>query len=615
MKLGYAPYVGNFGELRERSCFIALLVALCVFAGCNDDRGPRASGFALDLDLVISPSPLVFESLAPGFSDSRSVSISNEGSSPVKVENVWLVGPEGAFELHPTDSDVELEPDESMEVLVDYRQVNGLPAGTVFVDTTHGTFTVPIRTVLGPPRISVTPEEIDFGWFSLGEVDSGEIRIVNEGGSTGNVTDAFLLGDPEFVLLEASATPPLSLQPGQAVRLLPAFRAEVAGSRSSTVVVSTDSGAFESQLSAEVRGLPCIEVSPREVTFGNIVVGAAVEQAVTISHCGIETDEPLQLQQLTLRAGNSGAFTLQPFELIELQPGEAIDATVIYAPQRLEFTDTATLRIVSDADNEPLIDVPLIGRGVERACEGLVTALCTIEGREDPPSADLAVIPLDTVTCEMVVEGTCPAVSFNWNLTSAPLDSTSLPATDGNLLSFFVDLAGSYTIEATAQFADGEFATPATIHIEAVPDEDLHVQLVWDNASDVDLHLLHPDGCWEDGRWDCHFRNRSPQWAEAGPEDNPSLDIDDTNGFGPENVNLDLPETGVGYRIGVHYWSDHGQGPARATLRIFVRGAILFEASRVLENSGDWWEVAEVPWPAAEIIAIDEVSSFAPSCP
>jgi hypothetical protein len=205
-------------------------------------------------------------------------------------------------------------------------------------------------------------------------------------------------------------------------------------------------------------------------------------------------------------------------------------------------------------------------------------------------------------------------VTTNWQLISAPADSTATPVTAGDQLSFFVDLAGVYTIEATALFADGQSATPAVIRIEAVPDEDLHVQLVWDNASDIDLHLIHPNGCWEDGHWDCHFRNRIPEWAADGPDDNPSLDIDDTNGFGPENINLDQPQVGIDYRVGVHYWSDHGQGPARATVRIFIRGELLFEASEVLPSSGAWWEVAEVQWTTASVVPISRVSDVTPSC-
>ena len=596
---------------------LALVVLLAVpfTFGCNDDRGPRSTGVALELNLELSPSPLLFESLAPGFEETRPIEISNAGESPVKVYGMRIEGPRDTFTADPMDDEIELEPGESASLEINYRQGSGLPAGTVFFETTHGTFSVPIRTIQGPPRITASPDAIDFGVLSLAEASADEIRLVNEGGSVGQVSDAFIVGAPDFILLDAGAQPPFSLQPGQAVRLRPAFRATTSGEHDATVVIGADSGTVEVGLLAQVRARPCIEVSPRELAFGDIVVGGSRTLTLEVSHCGLDIDEPLQLQQLVIRDANSTAFSIVERGADVLAGGESTDVLVEYAPGRLEFTDTATLRLVSDAENEPVIDVPLIGRGVERACEGRVIASCTVEGRDTPPSDELHVIPLDTISCEMTVEGTCPAVTTTWRLVEAPADSTSIPVTDGTDLSFFVDLAGDYLLEATAQFADGQSATPAQVHIEAVPDEELHVQLVWDNASDVDLHLLHPIECWEDGRFDCHFRNRMPDWGEAGPDDDPSLDIDDTNGFGPENINLNIPEPGVRYRVGVHYWSDHGQGAARATVRIFIRGELLFERSQILARSGDWWEVADVEWPASTVTPIDAVGPGTPSCP
>ena len=595
---------------------MVLAVALVAFAtGCNDDRGPRSHGVALELNLTLTPTPLLFESLAPGFEDTRSIELTNEGESPVKVFGMRLEGPRGVLSAEPMTTEIELSPGDSATFDISYRQGPGLPAGTVFFETTHGTFSVPIRTTQGPPRITAARDAIDFGLLSLGDVATDEIRVVNEGGSPGQVPEIFVVGDAEFVLLDVGAQAPFSLQPGQAVRLRPAFRATEPGERDATVVIGADSGAIEVGLLAQVRARPCVEVTPRQLAFGDIVVGGARPLTLEVAHCGREIDEPLQIQQLTIRDANSSAFSFFEAGADTLSGGERTEVVVEYTPGRLEFTDTATLRVVSNGENEPVIDVPLIGRGVDRACEGTAVAECTVEGRDGDPTDDLHVIPLDTISCEMTVEGTCPAVSTSWRLMSAPPDSTSIPVTSGDELSFFVDLAGEYTIEATALFADGQSATPALVHIEAVPDEELHVQLVWNHASDVDLHFLHPGGCWDDGHYDCHFRNRMPDWGDDGPGDDPSLDIDDTNGFGPENINLDIPEPGIPYRVGVHYWSDHGQGPATATVRIFIRGELLFERSQVLARSGDWWEVADVEWPASTVTPIDSVGPGPPGCP
>ena len=99
---------------------------------------------------------------------------------------------------------------------------------------------------------------------------------------------------------------------------------------------------------------------------------------------------------------------------------------------------------------------------------------------------------------------------------------------------FFVDLAGTYEIELRVTDVGGLTAPSescpdpvARVFINANPDEDIHIQLVWDtpgdddqtdaSGSDVDLHFLHPRGNdWfraGGGDYDCYFANPTPVGA------------------------------------------------------------------------------------------------------
>lgn len=189
------------------------------------------------------------------------------------------------------------------------------------------------------------------------------------------------------------------------------------------------------------------------------------------------------------------------------------------------------------------------------------------------------------------------------------------PATPGALL--FVDLAGDYELHLRLPARGDRLAAIVVLH--AVPDQDIHVQLVWDtpgdpdqtdaDGSDVDLHLLHPRGLrWMAEHYDCHFANARPDWGPPGARGDPSLDIDDVNGAGPENINLEEPEDtaalGAPYRVGVHYYRAenrrHGGtwGPSVATVRVYLRGALAGEWTRRLEETGALWEVAHITWGA-----------------
>jgi uncharacterized protein YfaP (DUF2135 family) len=152
--------------------------------------------------------------------------------------------------------------------------------------------------------------------------------------------------------------------------------------------------------------------------------------------------------------------------------------------------------------------------------------------------------------------------------------------------------------------------------LEAISNKDIHIQLVWDtpgdpnrnnnHGTDFDVHLLHPLGRWNHRPYDCFWQNMRPDWGVQGdPSDDPSLDIDKVDGWGPENVNLSKPERGLSYGVGVHYFSHHGYGTRYATVRIFNSGELVTEMRRKRMVDQQFWHVADIAWPS-EIVTIQD---------
>ena len=156
----------------------------------------------------------------------------------------------------------------------------------------------------------------------------------------------------------------------------------------------------------------------------------------------------------------------------------------------------------------------------------------------------------------------------------------------------------------------------------------LTVQLLWytpgdpdeadeglEAGADLDLHLLHPlaagpdldgDGSpegWFYIPWDCFWCNPNPDWGPEGPDGNPYLPVEDIDGSGPETILFTPAEPGL-YKIGVHYWDDHGYGPSFATVRVYIWDALAFEFPDVKLEADEVWEVATVEFPSAKISAI-----------
>jgi hypothetical protein len=134
-------------------------------------------------------------------------------------------------------------------------------------------------------------------------------------------------------------------------------------------------------------------------------------------------------------------------------------------------------------------------------------------------------------------------------------------------------------------------------------------------GSDVDLHVLHPNGCWNDTTWDCFFNNTNADWGIRGSDDgDAALEIDDTDGAGPEIISVSRPES-LSYRVGVHYYDDHGYGVSFASIRIYVFGILAAEfLDQELVGTDYWWEVATIEWPSGTVTPIDRVFNAEPPC-
>ena len=129
-----------------------------------------------------------------------------------------------------------------------------------------------------------------------------------------------------------------------------------------------------------------------------------------------------------------------------------------------------------------------------------------------------------------------------------------------------------------------------------------------DCGSDMDLHVVHPnasgpdidmdgkpDGFF-DTKYDCFWFNPFPVWNEesgAGPLDQPQFTLDDSDGAGPEIFQYDFPEPDKCYRVGVHYWDDHGFGASYPTIKMFIDGDLVYDKTATKMVNLDMWEVGE----------------------
>ena len=123
-----------------------------------------------------------------------------------------------------------------------------------------------------------------------------------------------------------------------------------------------------------------------------------------------------------------------------------------------------------------------------------------------------------------------------------------------------------------------------------VPLMALHCTLTWDTyGTDVDLWVTDPNG------ERCYYAHRQ---TASGL----SLDVDDVNGYGPENITTSTVIPGD-YVVQVHYYSDHDSDNAIGTNSLVViRQGDLAPVNYYgfLSDSGDLWDVTTLHFDAGK---------------
>ena len=285
--------------------------------------------------------------------------------------------------------------------------------------------------------------------------------------------------------------------------------------------------------------------------------------------------------------------------------------------------DTATLEVTTDAAACPVPGVKLSGIGLNGACP--VTQFAIAEGNE--------VVPWTTVHLDAsgsIGTGGLAVAQYAWSVqepAGGAVNALVMTGLDKPVVS--LPAVGAYKFCLTITDEGGHTSCqPACQDVLVVPVEAVYVQLTWDTpadpdqtdggaaaGADMDLHLanylasgpdLDCDGTgdpWFNIPFDCFWFNGQPQWVSPNTaiQDDPTMDIDDTDGMGPEYVRLPHPEGTPDlprwYAIGVHYWNDHGYGASTATVQVFLFGAQALQLEPIAMNPLDLWHVGKVNWP------------------
>ncbi len=209
-------------------------------------------------------------------------------------------------------------------------------------------------------------------------------------------------------------------------------------------------------------------------------------------------------------------------------------------------------------------------RGATASDTVTITVTDSISSSNQPPIVDAGPDASATENGTVSLNGSAldddgQVVSVQWSQIAGPtvnlLNSNTLNA---SFTAPEVSAPTSLRFELLAmddQGATTSDTVTVTINDANLGSGELQVTLTWDNGTDMDLHVIEPSG------EEIDFTNRTS--ATGG-----MLDVDDTSGFGPENIFWQSAPDGA-YQVFVVHFCCESEGSTGTTVTISHNGRII----------------------------------------
>ncbi len=586
------------------------------------------------------------------------IQVANSGTGVLLIKEIVVESvPPGAFTVTSLPSPSEAVPVEvypealshqfSVEFNPSAATDGSRPKATVRIRTnttinSGSEFTFYVAPEIAVARLVVSPALLDFATVSANATSTKPANLLNTGAAPLSITRIIFAGHLGYTATIAGVTynvtaesasngitlnPPLVVAAGSAEKVDVTYAASGAEAAEGSMVFFTESSpdGVELKLYANLQG-PCIKTNPTRVSFGGKLVGQLAEVPLEIQSCG---DVDLVIDDVEMIEDGNGVFAVREAALgtfpVAIPAGSSVYVPVTYFPASVaqlggdgQFVqDVGKIRVNSNAYLSEL-EVPVDGFGTDGSCP--TAAIVVREGQEVLPQTVLHLSGLGSTASNGAI------ASYEWSVVQPGGSvSTFSPSPYVAEPTFEANIVGEYIFRLNVRDTLGTVSCSAAEYTVVVTSDDaIHVELLWRTpgdinesdtggdqiyfsvGSDVDLHFLHSKayGNYFDWTYDCYWDNVNPEWGIFSPSDNPRLDRDDTDGAGPENLNIAVPEPGVRYQVGVHYWNDWGYGDAFATVRVYIYGVLRDQWADVQITNDDMWDSHYIDWPSGTVTRI-----------
>lgn len=351
------------GKFQQQSwnIFLLLLISITALNGCAGLVSVPSS--VSNGTFQLSPANLSFGKVSLGKKMSKSVTLHNESSAAVTIQQATLSNPQ--FSLSGITTPMELKSGQQATFSV---WVNPAATGAV-----SGTLTVVGAGSLKPlslnlaatvittqAQISLSASSVDFGTVSVGSKGSSTLSISNTGSSDLTVSVLTLTG-AEFGI--SGITTPKTISAGSSATLNLSFQPTSAGPSTGSISITSNdptNSTVTVGLSGTGSAKPAgqLTANPASFAFGNVNIGSHVAQNIILNNTGTAAAHISSVQ-----AAGSGFAVAGVTTPATIEAGQNATLGVTFTPAAAGSA-TGTITITSDATETPLV-IALTGSGVQ----------------------------------------------------------------------------------------------------------------------------------------------------------------------------------------------------------------------------------------------------------
>lgn len=428
--------------------------------------------FAPQPEILISPTALSFGELPAGSSTDLSVTVSNNGTAPLTINNLFIDGT-NATEFFHTDNCSTVAVGTNCSVVVTFTPSgNGHRTASLTVqsdDPDSPTLKVALTgqaTLIAEPELTLSAASIDFNTVQIGSNANRMVTVTNNGTAELNISNIALVGSDasEFAQTNNCAV----VAPAENCALSITFSPASEGEKSATInIASNDPSNPNAVISISAQGTsqpqPNIAVAPSTLSFTTTLVGEARQIIVTVANVG---DAPLTISQFTIAGDNAAAFS-QSNDCSTIAVFSICTLTATFTPNE-SGSLSATLTISSNDPDSPSLNVPLSGIAE-------LTAQPIISINHDALAFDAT--PLNDTSSQTLVISNIGTLPLSVALSLSGVDASSFfQMDDGNCSA----IAPSDSCSVTVSFSptiEGEHAATLQLFSNAPSAAELEISL------------------------------------------------------------------------------------------------------------------------------------------